>query len=159
MEPDSGYCRDVNECQLGTHNCHESLRCDNTIGSFHCVRVQDCGTGYTINADHDVCEDVNECILGMHNCGLGYKCRNTQGSFKCDRISCPANQELVNGYCQAVKCSAGQVYNQTLGLCLGIDRCAPNPCRPSEKCVNLGTNYNCVQICPPGYQYNATSKL
>ncbi len=162
-----GYCVDVNECQLGTHNCHESLRCDNTIGSFHCVRVQDCGTGYTINADQDVCEDVDECVLGTHDCLLpGYRCRNTQGSFKCELVGCPQGLALNATSESCVQagglCPTGQRYNGTVGRCLSHDPCLSGPCRPSEQCISLPENaesgYECGPLCPPGYHYNATSK-
>ena len=33
-----GECKDINECQTGAHTCKDSQRCDNTIGSFVCVR-------------------------------------------------------------------------------------------------------------------------
>lgn len=33
-----GECIDINECQTGTNDCMDSQRCENTIGSFICVR-------------------------------------------------------------------------------------------------------------------------
>lgn len=33
-----GECIDINECQAGTNDCMDSQRCENTIGSFICVR-------------------------------------------------------------------------------------------------------------------------
>jgi hypothetical protein len=47
---------DINECQVNKHNCLPSQRCDNTIGSFHCIRFTSCGTGYTLNAQTGQCE-------------------------------------------------------------------------------------------------------
>ncbi len=74
-------CEDVNECSSGQHDCLESQRCDNTMGSFTCVRFTACGTGYTLNHDTGRCEDDDECALGTHNCealGPGYLCLNLQ---------------------------------------------------------------------------------
>lgn len=76
---------DVNECQINNHDCLESQRCDNTIGSYTCIRLQSCGTGYTLNAGTGTCDDDDECALGRHNCIAPYECRNTKGSFRCDR--------------------------------------------------------------------------
>ncbi|XP_072401961.1 uncharacterized protein [Diabrotica undecimpunctata] len=80
-------CADINECQVGLHNCKVAERCDNTIGSFHCSRIFGCGTGYTLNSANGLCEDDDECILGTHNCrelGPNFKCRNTFGSYRCE---------------------------------------------------------------------------
>lgn len=100
---------DVNECQINNHDCLETQRCDNTIGSYTCIRLQSCGTGYTLNAGTGYCDgmplkfiqlykltlwfeiyikktlDDDECALGRHNCVAPYECRNTKGSFRCDR--------------------------------------------------------------------------
>ena len=38
-------CADVNECERGTHNCHESATCTDVVGGFNCT----CNTGYTGN--------------------------------------------------------------------------------------------------------------
>lgn len=80
---------DLNECQLRLHTCQTTQRCDNTVGSYHCVRMAGCGTGYTYNTAEELCEDDDECQLGTHNCGdlgNGYQCRNTQGSYRCDPV-------------------------------------------------------------------------
>lgn len=75
----------MNECQINNHDCSETQRCDNTIGSYTCIRLQSCGTGYTLNAGTGHCDDDDECILNRHNCVAPYECRNTKGSFRCDR--------------------------------------------------------------------------
>lgn len=77
-------CVDINECQL-QNDCLPTQRCDNTLGSYNCVRFLPCGTGYTLNAATEICEDDDECFLGTHDCGNGYHCRNTLGSYRCDR--------------------------------------------------------------------------
>lgn len=91
------------------HDCVQSQRCDNTIGSFNCVRFTSCGTGYTLNAATGTCEgkssedrgrismvvfffsDDDECVLGTHDCailGPSFQCRNTLGSFRCEKKRC-----------------------------------------------------------------------
>lgn len=76
---------DINECQINNHDCLESQRCDNTIGSYTCIRLQSCGTGYTLNAETGFCDDDDECALNRHNCKAPYECRNTKGSFRCEK--------------------------------------------------------------------------
>lgn len=87
--PPHKFILDINECQIGSHDCTEAQRCDNTIGSYLCARITGCGTGYTLNYANGLCEDDDECALGTHTCkslGPNYKCRNTLGSFRCDLI-------------------------------------------------------------------------
>ena len=38
--PEGFSCKDINECDEGTHNCHLDANCLNTIGSFACVCKQ-----------------------------------------------------------------------------------------------------------------------
>lgn len=49
------FVLDINECQLNIHTCHESQRCDNSIGSYQCVRFTGCGTGYTLDVETSTC--------------------------------------------------------------------------------------------------------
>lgn len=61
----AGICEDINECASNDMNdCLDTQRCDNTIGSYTCVRFTTCGTGYTLNYDTGECEDDDECALG-----------------------------------------------------------------------------------------------
>ncbi|CAB3255053.1 unnamed protein product [Arctia plantaginis] len=77
-------CVDTNECATMQHNCIPQLhRCDNTVGSYICVRIASCGTGYVLQHVTGKCEDIDECALGTHNCGSGYTCFNIRGSFRC----------------------------------------------------------------------------
>lgn len=78
---------DINECSINNHNCLPTQRCDNTVGSYVCTRLQSCGTGYTLNADSSTCDDNDECALNTHNCKEGWDCYNTKGSFRCYRRS------------------------------------------------------------------------
>ncbi|XP_034670380.1 fibulin-1 isoform X1 [Drosophila subobscura] len=78
-------CVDINECSINNHNCLPTQRCDNTIGSYICTRLQSCGTGYTLNAETGICDDDDECELNTHNCQPNFDCYNTKGSFRCYR--------------------------------------------------------------------------
>lgn len=56
LDPLTNACEDINECQINLHDCLETQRCDNTIGSYRCIRTQSCGTGYTFNAETLQCD-------------------------------------------------------------------------------------------------------
>lgn len=155
----SGTCKDVNECQYGGHNCQIGFRCDNTPGSFTCVRISGCGTGYTVNAATGQCEDDDECALGVHNCGPNFECQNTEGSFRCVRSTCPAgSRRLEDGSCQAINCRPGHT-SDSFGNCVDINECAHNRslCGRYHRCINTPGSYHCESLlsCDPGYEPNS----
>ncbi|XP_077540559.1 uncharacterized protein LOC144152891 isoform X3 [Haemaphysalis longicornis] len=157
-DPILKICKDVNECQVGGHNCQIGFRCDNTPGSFTCVRITGCGTGYTVNAVTGQCEDDDECALGQHNCHAGFKCLNTEGSFRCVRESCPAGSQLQeDGNCLATDCAPGYT-SDSFGNCADINECLHNRslCGRYHRCINTPGSYQCESLltCSPGYQAN-----
>lgn len=46
---------DINECQVNNHNCLSSQKCENTVGSYTCIRTG-CEKGYSWNAEKKDCE-------------------------------------------------------------------------------------------------------
>nr|CAD7265358.1 unnamed protein product [Timema shepardi] len=151
---------DVNECQVNSHNCLPTQRCDNTIGSFQCIRFTSCGTGYTLNAETGDCEDDNECLLGSDNCqALGpiWVCRNTPGSFRCERKLCGPKQTLLpSGDCKNAECSVGFEPNEQ-GQCKDINECQlPTTCQRNQRCFNTIGSYRCINLinCGGGYVLN-----
>lgn len=55
---------DINECQHSNmHDCIDGQRCDNTIGSYQCIRYTSCGTGYTLNAATGICEGIYDWMI------------------------------------------------------------------------------------------------
>ncbi|CAH2243695.1 jg8755 [Pararge aegeria aegeria] len=93
LDPKTRACTDINECATDLNNCiPETQRCDNTVGSFLCIRFLSCGTGYTLHHSTSTCEDIDECALGIHNCaraGPEYQCLNLPGSFRCQKPTPP----------------------------------------------------------------------
>jgi hypothetical protein len=73
-------CGDVDECTLGTDDCHADATCTNTVGSFDCA----CDDGFS--GDGTSCTDDDECTLGTDDCHDLATCMNTAGSFTC---TCP----------------------------------------------------------------------
>ncbi|CAG0882698.1 unnamed protein product, partial [Darwinula stevensoni] len=153
-------CQDVNECQLGVHNCLTTQRCDNTIGSFTCIRITSCGTGYTLNAHNGLCEDDDECELGTSKCkelGPDWECENTQGSFRCIK-SCSPGEETNErtGDCEPLptppppSCPSGYRTGSE-GSCIDVDECAEmlHDCAMEQTCRNQVGGFTCD--CPVGY--------
>ncbi|CAH0746876.1 unnamed protein product [Bemisia tabaci] len=151
-------CVDINECQTKTHDCHSSLRCDNTIGSFQCVRFTSCGTGYTLNIGSGLCEDDDECALKIDNCrylGPDWQCRNTHGSFRCEKRRCTSDKNSSNCTKSTFECPTGYEVNQS-GKCAEINECAKDRNLCDHICVNLPGSHKCS--CRPGFRLAADGR-
>ncbi|XP_066952425.1 fibulin-1-like [Macrobrachium rosenbergii] len=147
---------DINECQLGLHSCETTQRCDNTIGSYACIRITGCGTGYTLNHNTGECDDNDECELGTHDCdqlGPKYQCYNIKGSFRCGKKACPPAQTLSSdGTCIELSCEPGLKPGDK--TCIDIDECSEgtHQCTGNQVCANRRGGYICQ--CPVGYRLN-----
>ncbi|XP_043069428.1 fibulin-1 isoform X1 [Drosophila bipectinata] len=174
-------CIDINECSINNHNCLPTQRCDNTIGSYICTRLQSCGTGYTLNAETMNCDDDDECTLNTHNCPSKYDCYNTKGSFRCYRKTStstttttrPRISNLIpsSNYSKypdqntentdlKISCSSG-FHRNDFGACVDTDECQTNnPCRSHERCINTNGNYRCEILlkCRGGYKSTSDGK-
>ncbi|XP_063223363.1 multiple epidermal growth factor-like domains protein 8 [Bacillus rossius redtenbacheri] len=129
-------CPDVDECDLGLHDCHPNATCTNTRGSYrcqcnrgfsgdgkvNCVKTcfEDCVAGYCMPAPDYKCK----CNLGWHgkDCGLDCGCHNHStcaGGFgRCDNC-----EDWTTGdFCQ--ECRVGSYGNATTSL--GCSECNCN---------------------------------
>merc|ERR1711917_119880 len=61
-------CVDLDECTLGTHQCHKDAKCSNYSGGYNCA----CKEGFQGNGLN--CVDIDECELNM--CGMNAICTN-----------------------------------------------------------------------------------
>lgn len=90
----------INECDLGTNDCHKDAKCTDLRDGFQCQ----CNPGY-MGPGTD-CDDQNECVLSSTLCSdKNSKCVNTIGSFDC---------ECVIGFTTG---------NDPAALCSDIDEC------------------------------------
>lgn len=151
----NGRCEDVNECQREETQCKPGFRCDNTAGSFLCVRETSCGTGYTWNSDEEKCEDMDECLASPNPCGPLTVCNNTEGSFRCMMSrKCPRGMMQISGRCSYINCRNGTTFNFETSRCEDGNECSSNPCSQTERCVSLAGSYEChpeENVCTAGY--------
>lgn len=170
---DQTSCEDVNECVLGTHNCSRGESCKNNHGSFQCIPIITCPSGFIPNA-FDKCVDINECLTVSQTCKNGEKCINTIGSYRCQKlITCGPGFEQMVDYCQDIneceqgnhdcavndecqntpgsfRCLAKVVCSEgfqqdTQGNCHDINECTTltQACKPGFKCINNVGSYTC----------------
>lgn len=152
-------CEDVNECAMNKDNCLPGQTCENTVGSFHCLRTVSCGTGYTLDQPTQECLDDDECSLGIHNCGPAWDCINLPGSFRCIQKTCSHGYKLNTrtGSCETIICPIG-LKPDSNGECIDINECTevPNACGNNQQCRNLVGSYSCQNMlnCGSGYISN-----
>ncbi|XP_053675074.1 multiple epidermal growth factor-like domains protein 8 [Anopheles nili] len=118
-------CPDVDECELGLHDCHEQADCSNTHGSYSCKcrkgfvgdGVRYCRQTCYETCVHGHCSGVPDfrcmCDLGWTgvDCSVNCECNNhstcLQGVGRCDRC-----QNWTEGeFCE--RCSPGSFGNAT----------------------------------------------
>ncbi|WKY03987.1 hypothetical protein Q1695_005180 [Nippostrongylus brasiliensis] len=149
-------CVDVDECNLGAHDCGPLYQCRNTQGSYRCDpkkcaegELQNPQTGECTSIDcpqgyypsNGMCNDVDECATG-NRCGPGEECVNTAGSFRC--------QQKGN------ICTAGYAVNENTGFCDDINECLNKTICDGLMCINLPGSYKCR--CNAGYEFNEKTK-
>ncbi|XP_058126471.1 multiple epidermal growth factor-like domains protein 8 isoform X2 [Anopheles coustani] len=129
-------CPDVDECELGLHDCHEQAECSNTHGSYNCKcrkgyfgdGVRYCRQTCYESCVHGHCSGAPDfrcvCDLGWTgvDCSVNCACNNhstcLQGVGKCDRCLNWTEGE----FCE--RCSPGSYGNATTEA--GCQRCDCN---------------------------------
>uniref|UniRef100_A0A8D0D984 Fibrillin-1 n=1 Tax=Sander lucioperca TaxID=283035 RepID=A0A8D0D984_SANLU len=158
-------CTDVDECEIGAHNCDMHAACINVPGSFKC-RCRDGWLGDGIK-----CVDQDECSVEDHNCNLNADCVNTPGSYRCtckegfngDGFSCSDMDECAdnvnlceNGQClnapggYRCECEMGFTPTEDSKACQDIDECNFQNICVFGTCQNLPGMFRCV--CDDGYE-------
>uniref|UniRef100_A0A4X2M4R0 Latent-transforming growth factor beta-binding protein 4 n=1 Tax=Vombatus ursinus TaxID=29139 RepID=A0A4X2M4R0_VOMUR len=123
-------CSDVDECREGGSALCGTQRCENSPGSYRCVR--DCDPGYHAGPEGN-CDDVDECReYGPALCGA-QRCENTPGSYRCVPFCDPGYQPTPSGGCQDVD----ECRNRTF-------------CGAHATCQNLPGSFQC--LCDQGYE-------
>ncbi len=156
-------CLPINECSIGTHNCHSTSQCVDLDTGFVCIcattsafpsdAVCTCPSGFLRSISNDSCVNVNECSVGTHNCHINAACTDTSGSFTC---SCPPGF-LGDG--TTCTCSIGYRVSGlgAASVCEIIDECSDGThnCHVNGVCTNTPQSFTCS--CPPGFLGDGTT--
>jgi len=136
-------CEDIDECASPiNNNCDATIEeCENTEGSYKCIRIPKCDQGYQPSVLNDtICVDIDECEEGLHNChGDAFICVNLEGAYECR---------------EPIVCQIGWKQSEDLLSCVDVDECMMNSCGLGGFCVNNPGSYECV--CNQGWQLKIT---
>ncbi|CAH1783488.1 unnamed protein product [Owenia fusiformis] len=130
----SGNCIDLDECVERPQVCTSTQQCINSIGSYKCRNLINCGSGYELNSQGNRCTDIDECERNTHDCKGGSICRNRPGTYVC-------------------QCPEGYRMNQVLNRCEDVDECERydgQVCATNAECQNTPGSYSC--ICKDGFE-------
>uniref|UniRef100_A0AC35U5A3 Fibulin-1 n=1 Tax=Rhabditophanes sp. KR3021 TaxID=114890 RepID=A0AC35U5A3_9BILA len=163
LAPNGFNCIDVDECNLGSHDCGPLYQCRNIQGSYRCDpkrcashEVMNPRTGICVSitcpvgyvASNGKCQDTNECVIPSI-CKPFEECINTAGSYRCQSVGSI--------------CEAGSKIDPNTGFCQDIDECleGTHTCGRQE-CINLVGTFRCVLgtfrcVCKAGYEFNKTT--
>ncbi|KAM9409804.1 vitamin K-dependent protein S [Pholidichthys leucotaenia] len=108
---------DIDECRDPELPAGCNQKCQNALGSFHCL----CEEGFIIT-DNINCVDLNECLLFPSICAEPAVCVNKPGTYQC-------------------QCPPGYKYNFTSKTCNDVDECKLNVC--DGVCINTEGSYTC----------------
>lgn len=131
-----GLCIDTDECQQQANICPSDSACQNTLGSYQCVRK--CPNGMKLAEDGENCEDIDECSQSSSLCPSGKMCTNFMGGYRCD---CPSGFRL----------------NEE-DACEDVDEClsAFTVCGVESECQNFPGSYRCT--CKSGFRRNSDDR-
>jgi len=142
VEEDGTQCIDIDECELGTHDCDINPRatCINVLSSYRCRCPEGTGDPTTEGRNCVVGGGgpVDECELGLDDCDPDpqAQCIDEANGFSC---VCPA------GYADA---STNGTNCEDVDECeLGTHDCDTDPV---AQCENTEGGYTCT--CPAGFE-------
>ena len=68
----------INECEDGTHKCHQFASCLDTETGYKCT----CTNGYVGNG-YKCSVPIDECAEGTHDCDIHAKCTDLPNGYSC----------------------------------------------------------------------------
>ncbi|XP_073515120.1 signal peptide, CUB and EGF-like domain-containing protein 2 isoform X3 [Phyllobates terribilis] len=107
----------VDECALGTDDCHIDAICQDTPTSYKCL----CKAGF--KGEGTACEDIDECD-NEYNGDCVHECTNIPGNYRCT-------------------CYDGFQLEHDGHNCLDVDECSSNNGGCQQTCVNTMGSYEC----------------
>uniref|UniRef100_A0A4W6F6W9 Epidermal growth factor n=1 Tax=Lates calcarifer TaxID=8187 RepID=A0A4W6F6W9_LATCA len=98
----SPFVLDIDECQLGTHNCKKNTECQNTLGKYLCK----CQAGYQSNGQ--TCQALLTVTTRHHNSNSVESCPSTHESYCLYEGVCFYFPEMESYACNCVSGYMGE---------------------------------------------------
>lgn len=140
----TNQCEDINECEIGQHNCNLSKEnCVNFPGTYSCLKL---GNNLDYGKDMDEINNVDydDDLEYSSNSGLYTKENVTIISINNLNNSNSNNVPFLNKDFR-IKCDFGYERNPYLNICEDIDECRKTkpPCPPHSLCQNTIGSFIC----------------
>ncbi|XP_038065408.1 protein kinase C-binding protein NELL2-like [Patiria miniata] len=131
---------DIDECEVGSHDCQANSICINLPGSYHCQ----CEAGYQYE-EGTGCTDINECQVA-DTCDSSRVCNNLPGSYEC--LCSPSGGCSSDCVVKKQRYDNGESWDveecQTCTCTSGVVTCRPKACDCSRK-MSDAEEYCCPQ--------------
>lgn len=135
-------CEDINECEIGQHNCNLSEEnCVNFPGTYSCLKF---GNNFDFGKDVESINNVDYDEDLDYSTNDGTRYTNENDTISMDNFTNANNVQYLNKDFR-IKCDLGFERNPYLNICEDVDECRKTKplCPPHSLCQNTIGSFIC----------------